>query len=286
MKHYNRVQTEILQALACFQYLTSSQFASLGIVQSKRSIYKPLKVLSDGNSPEIGKINYTMRAKQGKLESIFYLRKRGVKVLLESGQDENTIKYPKRDSVSFASDYFHRVWTVDFFIKAKAWAVESDYDFENFSYYFQQSKGSNRNNLGGSSLSDNRIDISEESYIIPDGVGLVDRDTERPIFFLFEQHNGRDTKRFLKQVNGHLFVIREGLASIKYNIKHNDSYVANRVFCVFEHEGCMKASQHRLAQSEDFSPFMNFFHFKTTKNLQNTSFSEGWELASGTQVQF
>jgi hypothetical protein len=120
---------------------------------------------------------------------------------------------------------------------------------------------------------------------VPDGTGVIDRIDKTPIFFLFEQHNGKDTGKFLKQMHGHTEAIKSGSASLKYNVTHNGEHIANRVFCVFKNEACLKASKYRLAKSSDFEPFIDFFHFKSNEDLKNKPFAEGWELANGQAVE-
>ncbi|MBP0484310.1 hypothetical protein [Sagittula salina] len=132
-----------------------------------------------------------------------------------------------------------------------------------FSCYFQQSSGSNRNNKGGKSLADNRIDVESGGigYIVPDGVFLVDRPGQKPLFGLFEQHNGKDTAKFLRQVYAHTQAMLEGAPSLHYDVQHEGVYVGNRVYCQFEHESCKQAVLQRLARSEDFKPFEEKFEF-------------------------
>ena len=89
----------------------------------------------------------------------------------------------------------------------------------------------------------------------------------------------------MQQVHGHVLAIREGLPSIKYEVKHAGQYVANRVFCSFEHESCMKATMHRLAKSEQFKPYLRFFYFRTTESINEGIFEDGWYLASGAPAE-
>lgn len=286
---YSETSISILKELAKFQYLTVSQFVKLGLTKTNRGIYPVIRKVTDGNRALVKKINYTVQPGKGRPESVHYLSKRGVKFLIENNiLEDNQIKRPKREAVSFSNDYYHRVWTVDFFVAVILWAKEKEYHARDFYYYFQQSNGSNRNNKGGVSLSDNRIDINESGigYIIPDGVGVIDREEQTPFFFLFEQHNGKDTARILRQIHGHTVAIENGLPSIKYDIQHQGEPVSNRVFLVFEYESCMKATMHRLAKSEDFKPFINHFLFKTNETMGETDFSNGWELVSGKEVEF
>ena len=96
-------------------------------------------------------------------------------------------KNPKRKVLAFNSDYFHRVRTVDFFVSLKLWENLQAHNLESFTYYFQQNSGSNRNNRGGQHLSDNKIDVEKDGvgYVVPDGIFMLRRDEQMPIFGLF-----------------------------------------------------------------------------------------------------
>jgi hypothetical protein len=286
MRHFSATEQAILQSLALFQYLTATQCMKLGITKTRKGVYPTLARLIAEHKPTIARINYTVSPVYGRPESVHYLTAQGVKILQEMGLGEGDIKHPRRTSVSFASDHSHRISTINFFIAVKLWADRKAYDMRDFSFYFQQGGGSNRNNKGGVSLSDNRLDIEAHGvgYIVPDGVVIVDRPDATPVFALFEQHNGKDTKRFLEQVHGHTLAMAEGIPSIKFDVKHAGEYVANRVFCVFENEACMQSAMHRLAKSADFQPFLPLFYFKTETSLDTTNFEDGWLLANGKSI--
>jgi len=269
MRKFSKTEEQILRELAEFQYLTTSQLVRLGVTKSKNSLYPVLRGLVNAQSPAIKKINYNVSPALGRLESIFYLTHVGVKFLLGLGLEADTIKFPKRKDVSFASDYKHRIWTVDFFISLKLWVNEQGYELQYFYYYFEQSSGSNRNNKGGISLADTRIDINAKGigYIQPDGIFLVDRGDETPIFGLFEQHNGKNTKKLLEQLEAHRIAISTGAPSLKYDVQHNGEYIANRVFIVFENEGCMKATMRRISKEPVFEAFVKHFVSDTIADL-------------------
>lgn len=289
IKYLSEFQRKVLVRLSVFQYLTANQIVRLRTYKKRNYLYEGMKPLMEGKSPLVKRVDYPVIPGVGKLEGIYYLTKKGAKLLIEhTDLEPEKIKYPKREAVNFERDYFHRVQTVDFFISAQLWAEDNGYSMEDFYYYFQQSSGSNRNNKGGRNLSDNRLDIDRGGvgYIVPDGIGIIERGTEKPVFFLFEQHNGKDRNRFLKQVHGHTLAIEDGAASLKYDVKHNGEHMANRVFCVFENSACMHSARTQLSQSQDFPDFMDFFLFKTHEDLLNTSFGEGWELANGQAVNF
>jgi hypothetical protein len=288
MRQFSETEQAVLEYLAEFQYLTSTQFMRLGLTKTRKGIYPALRRMLEDFRPTIARINYTVSPTQGRPESVHYLTNYGVKTLVKMGLDEAKIKHPRRSSVTFASDHAHRISTINFLIDMKLWVNAKGYGLDDFTFYFQQAGGSNRFNRGGHSLSDNRIDIENEGvgYIMPDAIAIVERKELPPLFALFEQHNGKDTKRFLEQVHGHILAMERGAPSIKFDVKHNGEFVANRVFAVFENEGIMQASMQRLAKSSDFRDFLDRFYFKSEAMLEATGFGESWLLANGREVNF
>lgn len=152
-----------------------------------------------------------------------------------------------------------------------------DYDLDFFSYYFEK-QGSNRNNQNTTSQSVNTLPVWA-GKIIPDGIASF-QTGERRVVFLFEQHNGKDTKRALKQLYGHAQALVEGSASQKYDYQ---AWV--KVFFVFEHESCMKAVIDRFMQDEAFLNFESYFLFKSNRELGQDFFSD-WHRASGELEDF
>lgn len=280
-----------MHELAEFQYLTNSQLEKL-LDRSKSAVSRNMTALVNTFNPLVMRVDYLNNGKWGRNESIYYLSERGVKALESRGLDRERIKYPKRKVLAFNSDYFHRVRTVDFFVSLKKWSQSQSqsqaYELESFSYYFQQNSGSNRNNRGGQHLSDNRIDVEQDGvgYVVPDGIFMLRRGEQMPIFGLFEQHNGRDTGKLLRQIQAHCVAITHGVPSIAYDAKHEGEYIANRVFVSFEHEACMKATMYRLAKDEAFQPLRPLFVFKLSSEMRDTPFSEGWVHVDGRSVNF
>jgi hypothetical protein len=289
MEIYNNSEQAILEALGEFQFLTSTQLVRLGRAGSRWTVWKNLNRLINTARAPVARMNYPANPSLGRLDSIHYLTPFGVRLLEGERSDREDVKAPRRVGVVFTSDYSHRIGVIDFFIALKMWAEKNGFETAHKSFYFEQKTGSNRNNKGGKSLSDNRLDIDKNgvSYIIPDGVAIVSRGEEKPFFLLMEQHNGKDTKRFMRQAYGHTLAIGEGLPSLKFGVKHQGEYIANRVFCVFENPACMQASMYRLAKNLDFdfTDVEPFFLFKTLDAMQNTTFETGWQYANGRMVE-
>ena len=285
LERITSIQEGILVELAEFQYLTTPQLCRL--TGRKRSRTNELiNGLFKRHKPLVHSNSYTIDSKTGRKPSIHFLLPRGEKILSEMGSYEGLIKLPRRYSVDFTSDYTHRVLTIETLVSAKLWAKENGYRFSFSQFYFQQKKGSNRDNKGGKSLSANRIDVDTRGigYIIPDGVFLIEKEGENPLFGLVEQHNGTETKRVLEQIHAHCVAIHEGSPSITLDIQHNGKYIANRVFITFERESCMLATMKRLLQSSDFTPFKNLFYFALSEDIEKKSFSDCWFYVDGAKV--
>jgi hypothetical protein len=287
MKHINIRQERILYELADLQYLTISQIERL-TNQAKRTVNNHISSLVNTTRPLVNRVDYMNHGKWGRNESIYFLSPRGVKALENHGLEREKIKAPIGQVLNWKSTYFHKVWMVDFFVSLKTWAESQNHNIEYFSYDFQQNLGSNKNNKGGQTLSDNKVEIEKDGigYIVPDGIFLVRRDEKKPIFGLFEQHNGKDTGKLLRQIHAHCIAIKNGIPSQRNNVTHEGKLVANRVFLSFENEGCMKATMYRMARSQDFEDLIKFFVFKLTSDVKTTNFCEKWIYANGQQADF
>lgn len=274
----------ILFALSEFQYLTALHMVRLGVSPSDNYCRTLALELTRGKKPFIKKIDFVIQGGGGgKKASLYHLTKHGAELLEEIAEDKK-IKYPKHFITDFSLQYDHRINCIDFFVSLRLWVVQKGYKLEDFQYYFRQT-GTNRNNKGGRSLSENRLDIDKDGvgYIIPDGIFLVHRSETTPVFGVFEQHNGKDTGRIIEQVRRHCVALKYGIPSLRLDVKHNGEYVANRVFICFEQTGCMKATMKRLAQADDFKPFMQFFHFASLEE-ENPFISNSWMYANGLTV--
>ena len=286
MRDINQREEDILHYLAQLQYLTVAQVAKLS-GQAERTASNHLSNLVKSHRPFVKRKDYLGTGMMGRKPSIYYLSKSGINALEELGVERDKIKAPIGAVKNWRSTYNHKVWMIDFFVSLVMWARNEEHGVEYLSYDFQQSKGGNRNNKGGTSASDNRIDINMDGvgYIVPDGVFMVRRGQEKPIFGLFEQHNGSDTARIVRQIENHCVAISHGFPSIWKEAKHHDTYIANRVFIAFENEGCMRSAMYRVARSEDLAPMMQFFLFKLSDDVRNGCFSKGWQFANGQNAE-
>lgn len=278
MQYFSERQTQILEALWTFQYLTTKQIAKIQRVKHPHYINRVIKKLSSGKKPLLGSRGMGIAPAHGKLWNVHYLTQYGMEFVRdELGNYEEDIKYVRSRGNIFERDYFHRIYTIDFFIAYYQWLAKHDYFAEFFSYYFEK-EGSNRNRHNTSSRAVNTLTIGEDR-ITPDGIAAFSTPRRRYLF-LFEQHNGKDTKRAMRQLYGHVQALAEGSANEKYDYPH---WV--RVFYVFEHESSLKAVMERFRENPWIRGFDSHFLFKNTQELEQDFFS-GWRRASGELESF
>lgn len=270
MKNITERQLQILEHLAEFKFLTTTQLTGLLGVKTITSINVLLKKLSDGKGALTRSKDFGFYPGFGRLPRIHFLSTKGADFLAENLElEREKIKVPKENKLMFQRDYFHRVSSVDFNIGLSKYCKLKGFNKVFFDYYFDMN-GSQRN---GDGKAKNALPVGE-LQIIPDGVGKVSTQKGDSVF-LFEQHNGKDTKRAVQQIFNHMQAIAEQSANTKYN--HQKSV---RVFYVFESEACKKAVVRELHHRQDIEGFTEYFLFKTQEQL-NESFSKDWLLFSG-----
>lgn len=263
-------QLDILEALGRFKYLNAQQLADIFQVKHYNNYHRLLNDLKDRKKPLIYSRDLGVMSGTGRLPITYALSQHGMALLRdEFGHDEEGIKYNKNPLSIFKRDFYHRHYMVDFNIAFQRWIDENEYHLKQFHYDFEK-QGNNRNGTGKSL---NAISVGEYQ-LIPDGVGIFFPD-DRPHLFLFEQHNGKDTRRAIKQIQFHRISMAEGSASEKYKVKRNA-----RVFYVFEHASCMKAVMRELSSDPSFSGFDDQFLFKDIQSVKQ-NFGECWVQASG-----
>ncbi len=259
-------ELKILESLARYKYLTVSQMHTLNIIKNKNGLYERLRKLKGRSKPYIEKNIFGVYPGKGRLEDFYYLTIPGQKFLIENlDLEQEDIKLPKGTSSLFARDYFHRFETINFYIYLDKWANETNTNILFLDYYFDKI-GDNRTNKN--LRAKNKIEIEQTGgYIIPDIV-IKFLYQNKPYLFFMEQHNGKDTKKLLKQLYYHLLALEEGKGAEKYKLEKN-----HRVAIVFEFESILKATLERLQEIEDFKGFEHFFIFKTNESLKKEFFS-------------
>lgn len=275
MKNITERQLQILEHLAEFKYLTSAQIMALLEVKTLPHVNILLNKLSDGKSPLTRFKDFGFYPGYGRLPRIHFLTLKGADFLAENlGIQREKIKVPKERVPMFQRDYFHRVATVDFNIGLRGFCTSNGFEKLFFDYYFDQN-GSQRHNTAKAK---NALPVGD-FQIIPDGIGKI-TNGEIENLFLFEQHNGKDSKRAIKQIFNHMQAIAEMSANEKYN--HQKSV---RVLYVFESESCKKSVVRELHNRHDIVNFKEYFLFKTKDQLKE-SFSKNWLLFSGETRDF
>jgi len=264
--------------LATYKYLTSSQFVKMGLYKKRGYLTNSLKVLVDMKRPLLAKHDFNPI--NGKLESFYYLTKYSLKFLVEELEySENQIKIPKGLTPIYLKDYFHRKLTIDFHIHFNQW-IESNNGKINFLNYYFDKTGNNRGaNSTNYVTALNRIHFDEKNSFIPD-INTMFSINDKRYLYLFEQHNGKDSKRLFEQLYIHILAISKGVLSKKYDIKK-----PHMVVVVCEHESVKKSIIQRLYQEKGIEHYNNFFIFKTNSELEE-NFYNNWTKISGELTDF
>jgi len=279
MPQLNENQIVALQWLAKYKYLTSSQFVKMGLYKRRGYLTNILKNIIDQKKPLIAKHNFNPL--NGKLESFYYLTKYGKKFLMEELEyKEAEIKAPKSLVPVYLKDYFHRKFTIDFYIQFNSWLDSNNGTLIFLNYYFDKS-GNNRTNDATKHVTAlNKIELDHHQlYLIPD-INAQFHLNGKEHLFLFEQHNGDDTKRLFEQLHIHIQAIYEKAVSKKHHFKK-----AYKVVVVCEKESVKISVIQRLQKLKGIENYNNFFYFKTNAELEEDFYSK-WTLISGEQVNF
>ena len=277
MMYLKQKESDTLVSLAKYKFLCSSQFTQLGLYKNKGDVTNLLKPMAEQKKPLIGVIKFPTDPTIGKLEYIYYLTKFGEKVLLEDlDYPQEKIKKVKSKPIS-TKDYFHRRATIDLHIGLNQWLQNSRGEIKFLNYYFDK--------MGSFRDKDKKIREINKFYLkdgksfIPD-ITVKFKVNNENFIFLFEQHNGKDTKRLLDQLHVHLLAIQEDVVSTKFKInKHN------RVVVVCEEKSVKDSIIQRLQEINNFNNFYEFFIFKTNDELKKDFFNN-WTLINGEQVSF
>lgn len=265
-------QEKILLALAKFKYLTPTQMIALGFGNDQRRINKKLRTLHQKGY--IDHHSFPVVTKKGRIENVHFLTKKGKKLLVESRiLQDNEVRMPIGTSTMFHKDYYHRKWTIDFHINIDRWCEDTGSFIVYFDTYFDKT-GENRTTA--SLRSKTRIDLPDNSFLIPDSIFLLDFPNGNRELYLFEMCNGKNTLRTIKQIKQHAQAIAEG--SINESLGHKKPYY---VLHLFEERTHMEAVMQRLANDAFFVHTIKHFCFKTHTDLANQPFPEGWVDAFG-----
>ena len=268
-----------LETLAVYKYLTVSQFIDIGVKTHKQNMNEILLELQRGKRPLIGCIKFGVLPKIGRLSYVYYLTKQGVTFIIDNlDLTLDQINYPIGTATFFTRDYFHRIACVNFQVAFRKWAESKDLTID-FYYNYYDKTGSNRKEGGIKSRVKTKIDLKQEKYIIPDSVCQFSKENKK-VLFLFEQHNGKNTKKFINQLLQHAIALYEKSVQKQYKVQKD-----SRVYCVFEFPSIMQAVMMRVASDKAFAPFKDHFLFKTAATVKQ-DFPHGWRTFDARVVDF
>jgi len=278
MFHLKENQITAIKWLAQYKYLTSSQFVKMGLYKKRGYLTNSLKVLIDMKKALIAKHDFNPI--NGKLESFYYLTKYGVKFIIdELDYPESKIKAPHGLAHLSSKDYHHRKSTIDFHIFLNKWLESKSGNMSFFNYYFDKSGNNRSNDNNGHVTALNKVILNKSNSFIPDVNTMFSVDNKKYLY-LFEQHNGKDSKRLFDQLYVHIMAISIEAVAKKYNIKE-----FHKVIVVCEYESVKNSVIHRLQKGAGIEHYYNFFIFKTNDELKE-DFYTNWTLISGEQVNF
>lgn len=294
MRNIPPAQEKILRAIAKYKFQTPSHLLRLGVHTKRSNVNASLLALRDSNKPLIAGVEGQVVSRRGRNENMYYLTRWGKDVLIDLGMDEQEIKILSAGSTQFSTDYFHRKSTIDFMIMLDQWADLAESEVIYFDTYFDKT-GNNRKskNLRAST----RVDLPHGNYltpyIIPDGISMIElRDMSHKLF-AFEVHNGKDTKKLIKQLRKHIQALSAG--SLTYgavnrcrSLLYDESFTFDkswRVLVVFEYKSIMEATIRRMNKIDVFKEFEDYFAFKTLDELNTESLTSNWLTCRGELIE-
>ena len=278
MMYLKQKDSDVLVFLAKYKFLCSSQFTQLGLYKNKGDVTNLLKSMTEHKKPLIGVIKFPTDPTIGKLEYLYYLTNFGEKVLLEDlDYPQGKIKKVKSKPIP-TKDYFHRKSTINFHIALNQWLQANNGEIIFLNYYFDK-LGTIRSKNYRSIIELNRFYLEDGKSFIPD-ISTKFRVNNESYIFLFEQHNGKDTKRLVEQLKVHLLAISQDVVSKRFNF-----YKSNRVAVVCEEPSVKDAVIDILQKSDIFKNFYNHFIFKTSDELRQEFFNN-WTLINREIVSF
>jgi hypothetical protein len=276
MANLTENQLKAIELLATYKYLTSSQFVKMGVFKKRSYLTNSLKILIDSKNSFI--LKHDFNPVNGKVESLYFLTRNGKKLLVNQfSYDETKIKMPSGMATVYLHDYYHRKYTIDFHIAFRLWLESRNGVIEFLNYYFDKA-GNNR--CGNDHVTPlNRIQLDERTSIIPD-INAKFIIEDKVHLFLFEQHNGNDTKRLFEQLYMHILAISTKAVSSKYNYKK-----PYKIVVVCEKSSVKDSVIQRLKKESGIEYYDSFFLFKTNDELEE-NFYRNWTLISGEKVDF
>jgi len=256
-------QLVILEALARFKFLTTKQLQIIFNAKNTSAINTAIRKLKCMKYSPIKSIDFGIAPWVGRLAKIHYLGTAWIKLLTEQLQYSPTrIQAPKNRNSFFQRDYYHRVATITFNIRFQKWLANNDYQLIFFKSYFNRSKASHYQKA------ETAIQLWDK-WLVPDSIWMFHANYKTHLF-VFEQHNGKDKQRAIKQMINHSYCLVHWAISEQFKLKQ-----VTHIFYVFEFNTCMLATISAFQSNVGLMKFKSYFFFKTEKQLAH-NFAENW----------
>jgi len=282
-------ESNILLALAQYKFLTTSQLMRLGVTKNRSHLSRILSQLK-ADKPLVATISFskgnrgnkTFDPHQEPYENVAYLLPRGVKTLMHEFQMQlQNINYPKGQDISY-KDYYHRHRTIDCHISLSASTQKNDLELLFFHRYFDKI-GNNRTlkNLRAKT----KIDLTNNRYIIADASFAIEAPKHTELYCI-EMHNGKESKRILKELANYFEALQLGSPTKKYQQEYGCKRGA-RILNVFTYPNTMKAVLRRIVEEKILHPkAYKFYLFKTWEEVKNGgNFFEDWHTIGGEKAR-
>ena len=259
------LETRILEALSRYRFLTPSQLISAGVSNSKQVIWRALAHLRQYPGKKkalVGAIRFSPRVRIEAVETVHYLTALGGGVLAEALRTEEEAFDFKPVTSVYHRDYWHRLHTINFHIWLDQALRRTEFEIETWDRYFDKSgtnrtKDPNRPRL----RSKTRLSLLGGRHLIPDVNFVVAsrKDTSKKALFCLEVANGRDTKKNLRQIEGHVRAMKEGAMAAKYGVEQNHSSLF-----LFSQRALAESVWERFPEAAS-GQFESFFFLATTE---------------------
>lgn len=259
MRKITETQLRVLERLSDYRFLTVGQMQRIGIAKNTQTIHRAIKALHDGKKPLVNYAEFGTFPTIGRLPRINYLTKYGAETLAEALQrDPTTIYHPKGVKL-FTRDYFHRIETIDLHILARSFCeAHEGVEFDFFQAYFEH-KGANnwKDTKKPKREAINKIQIDNETAIIPDCILQITDPKGIPWLFVGEIYRGHDTKRVHQQLDRYLHALEKGSVNKAYQYDRKTP-----ILVVCESENAMLSLMKRLKNDEAFKYTEDYFLFR------------------------
>lgn len=282
MKVFTEVESNILQRLAHYKYLTLSQMVKVN-VGGKSYTCTRLKQLREAGYVGVSQYGGVYKSGGGgRAENINYLTPKGAKLLASMGTEwelEN-IRYPKNIDGIFRNDYFHRISTVNVQIAFELWCKWLAYEIVFFDAYFYTLGSAKKSKENDPLRGQTTISVPHGKPVAPDGIFAVDTGKKK-LFFCLEVHNGADVTRLVEQAKALSRAVAKGYITNHYKTKY-DIQNSPRVLFTVETENMLRLVKKRLVADTFFSPawMKEVFLFNVAEQVWN-DFESGWQNMEG-----